>query len=75
MSTTYPAAEPQDHKPAIHPRTRRPTTAAGTHRWPSHFALLAGGETLTTDGPVVGMKEAVGGWFILVGSERLELIL
>ena len=24
-----------------------------------------GGKTLTTDGPFVGMKEAVGGWFIL----------
>ena len=23
------------------------------------------GKTLTTDGPFVGMKEAVGGWFIL----------
>src|ERR1051326_5212272 len=24
-----------------------------------------GGRTLTTDGPFVGMKEAVGGWFVL----------
>jgi hypothetical protein len=24
-----------------------------------------GGKTLTTDGPFVGMKEAVGGWFVL----------
>ena len=26
---------------------------------------VEGGRTLTTDGPYVGMKEAVGGWFIL----------
>ncbi|MEU0603928.1 YciI family protein [Streptomyces sp. NPDC006393] len=26
---------------------------------------VEGGRTLTTDGPFVGMKEAVGGWFIL----------
>ena len=26
---------------------------------------VEGGKTLTTDGPFVGMKEAVGGWFIL----------
>jgi hypothetical protein len=26
---------------------------------------VEGGKTLTTDGPFVGMKEAVGGWFVL----------
>jgi hypothetical protein len=26
---------------------------------------VEGGKTLTTDGPFVGMKEAIGGWFIL----------
>ena len=26
---------------------------------------VEGGNTLTTDGPFVGMKEAVGGWFVL----------
>ncbi|MET9633021.1 YciI family protein [Lentzea sp. NPDC006480] len=26
---------------------------------------VEGGRTLTTDGPFVGMKEAVGGWFVL----------
>lgn len=26
---------------------------------------VEGGKTLTTDGPFVGMKEALGGWFIL----------
>jgi len=26
---------------------------------------VEGGKTITTDGPFVGMKEAVGGWFIL----------
>lgn len=26
---------------------------------------VEGGRTLTTDGPFAGMKEAVGGWFIL----------
>ncbi len=26
---------------------------------------VQGGRTLTTDGPFVGMKEAVGGWFVL----------
>lgn len=26
---------------------------------------VEGGKTLTTDGPVVGVTEAVGGWFIL----------
>ncbi len=26
---------------------------------------VQGGKTLTTDGPFVGMKEAVGGWFVL----------
>src|SRR5215467_3221954 len=25
---------------------------------------VEGGKTLTTDGPFVGMKEAVGGWFV-----------
>ena len=28
-----------------------------------------GGKTLTTDGPFVGMKEAVGGWFILEADD------
>jgi hypothetical protein len=28
-----------------------------------------GGRTLTTDGPFVGMKEAVGGWFILEADD------
>jgi hypothetical protein len=27
------------------------------------------GRTLTTDGPFVGMKEAVGGWFILEADD------
>ena len=27
------------------------------------------GKTLTTDGPFVGMKEAVGGWFILEADD------
>src|SRR5918912_1708012 len=26
---------------------------------------VEGGKTLTTDGPFVGMKEALGGWFLL----------
>jgi len=26
---------------------------------------VEGGKTLTTDGPFAGMKEAIGGWFIL----------
>src|SRR2546430_16470969 len=26
---------------------------------------VEGGKTLTTDGPFVGMKESVGGWFIV----------
>jgi len=26
---------------------------------------VEGGRTLTTDGPFVGMKEAIGGWFVL----------
>ena len=30
---------------------------------------VSGGETLTTDGPFVGMKEAVGGWFILEADD------
>ena len=27
------------------------------------------GKTLTTDGPFIGMKEAVGGWFILEADD------
>ncbi|KJK45955.1 hypothetical protein UK23_24425 [Lentzea aerocolonigenes] len=30
---------------------------------------VEGGRTLTTDGPFVGMKEAVGGWFILEADD------
>jgi hypothetical protein len=30
---------------------------------------VEGGETLTTDGPVVGIMEAVGGWFILEADD------
>jgi hypothetical protein len=30
---------------------------------------VEGGKTLTTDGPFVGMKEAVGGWFILEAED------
>jgi len=30
---------------------------------------VEGGETRTTDGPVVGTKEAVGGWFILEADD------
>ena len=28
-----------------------------------------GGRTLTTDGPFAGMKEAVGGWFVLEADD------
>ena len=30
---------------------------------------VEGGKTLTTDGPFVGMKEAVGGWFVLEADD------
>jgi hypothetical protein len=30
---------------------------------------VEGGKTLTTDGPFVGMKEAVGGWFIIEADD------
>jgi hypothetical protein len=30
---------------------------------------VEGGKTLTTDGPFVGMKEAIGGWFILEADD------
>ena len=30
---------------------------------------VEGGKTLTTDGPFVGIKEAVGGWFILEADD------
>ena len=30
---------------------------------------VEGGKTLTTDGPFAGMKEAVGGWFILEADD------
>jgi hypothetical protein len=30
---------------------------------------VQGGKTLTTDGPFVGMKEAVGGWFVLEADD------
>ena len=30
---------------------------------------VEGGKTLTTDGPFVGRKEAVGGWFILEADD------
>jgi hypothetical protein len=30
---------------------------------------VEGGKALTTDGPFVGMKEAVGGWFILEADD------
>src|SRR5258708_39837886 len=35
---------------------------------------VAGGKTLTTDGPFVGMKEAVGGWVIL-GADDVDATL
>src|SRR5438874_12273289 len=30
---------------------------------------VEGGKTLTTDGPFVGMREAVGGWFVLEADD------
>ncbi|MGP3921434.1 YciI family protein [Nonomuraea sp. 10N515B] len=30
---------------------------------------VEGGKTLTADGPFVGMKEAVGGWFVLEADD------
>ena len=30
---------------------------------------VEGGKTLTTDGPFIGIKEAVGGWFILEADD------
>ena len=30
---------------------------------------VEGGKTLTTDGPFIGMKEAVGGWFIIEADD------
>ncbi|MFG1684538.1 YciI family protein [Nonomuraea sp. NPDC049269] len=30
---------------------------------------VEGGKTLTTDGPFVAMKEAVGGWFVLEADD------
>ncbi len=30
---------------------------------------VEGGRTVTTDGPFVGMKEAVGGWFVLEADD------
>jgi hypothetical protein len=30
---------------------------------------VEGGKTLTTDGPFVGMKEAIGGWFVLEADD------
>jgi hypothetical protein len=38
---------------------------------PEHATTVRveGGRTLTTDGPFVGMKEAVGGWFILEADD------
>ena len=30
---------------------------------------VEGGKTLTTDGPFAGMKDAVGGWFILEADD------
>jgi hypothetical protein len=30
---------------------------------------VEGGKTLTTDGPFIGMKEAVGGWFIVEADD------
>lgn len=30
---------------------------------------VEGGRTLTTDGPFAGMKEAVGGWFVLEAGD------
>lgn len=30
---------------------------------------IEGGKTLTTDGPFVGMKEAVGGWFVFEADD------
>lgn len=35
---------------------------------------VEGGKTLTTDGPFVGMKEAVGGWFVLEAENLDEAI-
>jgi hypothetical protein len=38
---------------------------------PEHATTVRvkGGKTLTTDGPFVGMKEAVGGWFVLEAED------
>ena len=38
---------------------------------PEHATTVRvqGGKTLTTDGPFVGMKEAVGGWFTLEADD------
>jgi hypothetical protein len=35
---------------------------------------VEGGKTLTTDGPFVGMKETVGGWFVLEAEDLAAAI-
>jgi hypothetical protein len=35
---------------------------------------VEGGKTVTTEGPVVGVKEAVGGWFILEADDLAAAI-
>src|ERR1043165_1533100 len=35
---------------------------------------VEGGRTLTTDGPFVGMKEAIGGWFVFEAANLDEAI-
>ena len=49
-----------------------PGVTAGVQMAPPENATtvrVEGGRTLTTDGPFVGMKEAVGGWFILEADD------
>ncbi|MEP6650736.1 MAG: YciI family protein [Lapillicoccus sp.] len=50
-------------RPGRHPRAADGPAPERDHR------TVDGGKTLTTDGPFVGMKEAVGSWFILAADD------
>jgi hypothetical protein len=59
----YAAYQEINENPAITPgQQMQPPETATTVR-------VEGGETLTTDGPFVETKEALGGWFILEADD------